>query len=80
MAYTIDLNTDEIIDNDPGTNDLGKRLLKGMVTYDGVDPRSLIQVPDPKKPNLLKPSQRTLMKISKIHSRLGKFMTEKLLK
>ena len=57
MAYTIDINTDEIIDNDPGTNDLGKRLLKGIVTYDGVDPRSLIQVPDTKKLDLSKPSQ-----------------------
>ena len=41
MSYEIDPITNELIDLDPSSNDLGKRLLKGMVLFDDVDPKSL---------------------------------------
>ena len=41
MSYEVDPITNELIDLDPSSNDLGKRLLKGMVLFDNVDPKSL---------------------------------------
>ena len=48
MSYEYDPITNKLIDLDPGTNDLGKRLLNNITIFDD-EPSSMIQEPKTKK-------------------------------
>jgi len=54
MSYEYDPITKELIDNDPSSNDLGKRLLNTISLYDD-EPRSMDQ--EPKKKKSLNPKE-----------------------
>jgi len=54
MSYEYDPITNELIDNDPSSDDLGKRLLSTISLYDD-EPRSMVQ--EPKKKKSLNPKE-----------------------
>ena len=54
MSYEYDPITKELIDNDPSSNDLGKRLLNNISIFDD-EPRSMDQ--EPKKKKSLNPKE-----------------------